>query len=356
VVENEWPPCFQDATDDFVLDSRSGMFYEANSDFFYDPTSKLYYSNKKRSYFSYDADKKRFIPVDSSLDDNTATSNNDSKPSSSTEQDHLMLVPNGAKDMAVAEPQNKGIAIKINTVIPKQQKSEKKKKKRVESAASTNSTEKTPKSSGVAEPANKLQKQHAVNIEKWSERAEEDKYCTPDLPGGSTLAKTTTTGKPICWVCKRKFPSLEKLKLHEEKSTLHKQNMAKQKKSQSGDQPKSPESGNDEMYVDRAKQRRNMYGPDLIFPSAGNTAVLGLSTGVAASNVGTDHDSQLIFENSATNIGQQMLQKLGWESGASLGRGSEQQKQQQAALEQDWERIENLASQNQTSSQYRRRS
>jgi hypothetical protein len=39
-----------------------------------------------------------------------------------------------------------------------------------------------------------------------------------------------------------------------------------------------------------------------------------------------------------------MLQKMGFTAGKSLGRGTEQQQVQQAALAQDWERIEHLAS------------
>lgn len=33
----------------------------------------------------------------------------------------------------------------------------------------------------------------------------------------------------ICYLCQRKFPSEEKLKFHEMKSELHKQNLEKQK-------------------------------------------------------------------------------------------------------------------------------
>ena len=46
-----------------------------------------------------------------------------------------------------------------------------------------------------------------------------------------------------------------------------------------------------------------------------------------------------------SNIGNQMLQKLGWKSGSSLGRGGEgEQARTQSTLVKDWEKIETLAS------------
>jgi hypothetical protein len=49
----QWPPSFETNGSDYVLDNRSGMFYEARSDFFYDPTTKLYYSQKRQAYFRH---------------------------------------------------------------------------------------------------------------------------------------------------------------------------------------------------------------------------------------------------------------------------------------------------------------
>ena len=342
-VDAEWPPCFQDKSEAFVLDSRSGMFYEADSDFFYDPTSKLYYSNKKQCYFSYNTDKKRFIPVESSgADGNVAESKRAGH--APTEQDQLMLVPNGANNILASEPTKKGIAIKLTTAISKQ-KPEKKRKKRSDSTVEPSTSSAAKVAPKLSEPATKLQKQNAANIEKWSVRAGED------APIAATTAKKTkiaSKGKPICWVCKRKFPTMEKLQQHEEKSDLHKENLAKQQdqernKDVSKEKPKEDTGA----YVDRAKQRRNMYGPELVLPPPG---AVGMPTESASVPLVDDDQPPA----GTVNVGHQMLQKLGWKSGAALGRGSEHQKQQQAALAQDWDRIENMAAKNQQSSGSRR--
>ena len=344
-VDVEWPPCFQDKSEAFVLDSRSGMFYDADSDFFYDPTSKLYYSNKKQLYFSYNIDKKRFIPVESSGGDADVA---ESKRTghASTEQDHLMLVPNGANNSLASEPSKKAIAIKLTTVILKQ-KSEKKRKKRSDSTAdpSTSNTTKAAPKQNLSEPATKLQKQNAANIEKWAVRAGED---APLVTTIEKKTKISSKGKPICWVCKRKFPTLEKLQQHEEKSDLHQQNLAKLEEQEKSKQAAKEKARDDAgAYVDRAKQRRNMYGPELVLPPV----AAGMPTAAASPGVEEDPPPPA----GLVNVGHQMLQKLGWKAGAALGRGSEHQKQQEAALAQDWDRIENMAAKNQQSSGSHRR-
>lgn len=150
-----------------------------------------------------------------------------------------------------------------------------------------------------------------------------------------SLPRVTNQGKPICWLCKRKFSSEDKLKLHEEKSQLHKDNLEKEKQ-------KKPEPENvveTGTYVDRAKQRRDLYGPDLVVPSTAPPQVSPISEPM---EVGTDRP----MENPATNIGHQMMEKMGWKAGGTLGRGGEEQQQQQAALAKDWDRIEGIAAQN----------
>ena len=44
--------------------------------------------------------------------------------------------------------------------------------------------------------------------------------------------KTEENVSFICYICQRKFPSEEKLKLHEMKSELHKKNIEKQRQEQ----------------------------------------------------------------------------------------------------------------------------
>ena len=79
----------------------------------------------------------------------------------------------------------------------------------------------------------KAKQQQIVNIGKWNEKQAELKD-TPGNDGATSCeavnatrrkVKTTVKGEPICVLCKRKFPNLAKLRLHEQGSELHKTNL-----------------------------------------------------------------------------------------------------------------------------------
>lgn len=384
--EKTWPPCFQDKSDVFVLDAGSGMFYHSESDFFYDPNSKLYYGNKKQAYFSYNRDTKRFVPIESSSE--TGSSEAPLAPPAGTnaaaqniEQDQFLLVPDARSQSTAVEPPKTAIAIKLKTAIGDSKKKTKKsseKKKNLSASAS-----KMTPGSGADPVVTKLQKQHLTNIEVWSERgkemqkerAAEMKLEQPPTTGKASSGSPSQTpavaktakGKPICLLCKRKFPTIEKLRLHEEKSALHKENLEKQKKMQEDEEQKAKSvATSGPGYVDRAQQRRDMYGPEHVLPpppvmpdTSGPISVTDETSEIAVPATNLMGDS--------SNIGHQMLQKLGWKSDKGLGRAAgasegggegkgaiaggnnreklrQDQQKQQAALAQDWERIECLAS------------
>mmetsp|Transcript_7851 Transcript_7851/g.11300 ORF Transcript_7851/g.11300 Transcript_7851/m.11300 type:complete len:239 (-) Transcript_7851:162-878(-) len=193
------------------------------------------------------------------------------------------------------------------------------------------------------------------------------------------VVKTTKKGLPICVLCKRKFPSIEKLRQHEKLSTLHKTNLEKaaatkgKRKLSSTDSdtvtnqlvPGAAPQQQEQLYRDRAQERRVMHGPE----SGGATS----SMIVVNDAKEEEHRMTEIVrpeDNLGTsNIGNQMLQKLGWKAGNSLGSGGTNidgnNNKEKISLQQeetsggsttlqknvlkDWERIESLASQGQSS-------
>ena len=142
-------------------------------------------------------------------------------------------------------------------------------------------------------------KMYSANMDRWSSR--------------DTVK--TKTGQPICPWCRRKFLDLPHLQRHEEHSAGHKINVAKWKERKDRD------------YRDRAWERRLLHGPE-----APVLAVMEQSA--APAHVVLPRDT--LGEG---NIGNKMLQKLGWKSGNSLGRTGGAPNQ----LEKDWDRIESLA-------------
>ena len=86
---------------------------------------------------------------------------------------------------------------------------------------------------------------------------------------------------------------------------------------------------------DRAMERRILHGPDSDFSHGRELQSIDDSDTVAV-------DPQAIIDES--NIGNKLLQKLGWKSGTNLGRGVDADATC-ADLRRDWERIEHIAKQ-----------
>jgi RNA-binding protein 5/10 len=300
----KWPPPFDTDGAAYVFDAVSGMFYEAMADFFYDPKTKLYYGNKQKVYYTFQPGED---PPFSAL-----------APSEGIEVTALSE-SNGPKPEA-----KKKIAISLKTtVLPG------------ESDSTTRELTKNPKDAKKAKsapPTNRPPKQHAVNMEKWSERGKEIREGS-DAP--TKDPPTTTKGQPICLLCRRKFASVEKLKQHEELSALHKENLQKEKEA---DAEKEQEAMASMEYRDRALERRIMHGPD--------TASLPALPRDLDAPAAREADVVRPEDNlGASNVGNQMLQKMGWKSGASLGRnaGSGVSSAEEGQLVKDWEKIESLA-------------
>jgi OCRE domain len=364
--KREWPPSFDEEGSAFVFDSRCAMFYESESDFFYDPKSKLYYGNKQGLYYHYKPESKSFEAVTSKSEIASQSSATDPEPILTSS------IPGSAGDGGGGK---KSISIKIKTKVLK-------KNDHPDMA-------KTSSSNDVEEP---VRKKHAIDIEKWTARTAELK-AVDTAPATAKMNATTTTttttgnqptnagsaasddavprthkGEPICLLCRRKFLTLEKLKYHVDVSQLHKDNLAKQaSQCESTDAPPSASSDShpppqtvvppistepttSTEYVDRAQQRRNLYGPELGTLAFAAPSSLPPPTEVPggqapAANLlapSASHHDPL----GASSVGHQMLQKLGWTGGTALpgskGARSEaeqrRQEQMHASLQREWDR------------------
>jgi OCRE domain len=320
-VAEEWPPCFDKEGSAFVFDARSAMFYESLSDFFYDPKSKLYYGNRKGSYFRYDNTKvPPFVEVQKIADPSAASS----QDVSHTIMDQVPL--QASKLQGGSESFKPKIAINLKT-------------KKIKSSSSSGNH-----AVAAAAPvvASKSQKEKIANIEKWTEKqaelkqdAHKDASTEPDKP---TEVRMTAKGEPICVVCRRKFPNVEKLRLHERASDLHKQNLLKLKEKESaGNKRNSPEGSPTDAapaYQDRAGKRRMLHGQ-------GTNDVMKRPPRVDLQHYGPAGKGEALDES---HVGHKMLQKMGWkgheEERQPNGRATTNSSDQ---LRKDWDRIESLA-------------
>jgi RNA-binding protein 5/10 len=353
--KTRWPPCFETHGSSFVLDTRSGMFYESTSDFFYDPKSKLYYGNKQSAYFQYDPIKRSFIDLS---ENKSKAAERESPPAASGVELQPAIQPSEVKKTS--------ITIKLKTKLLTSTTASKRKK-------DNGSLKEKPKSV-VPEPV-AVPKQHAINIEKWSERQNEIRQQAEDVKSKlegdeKTKIVATAKGEPICLLCRRRFPNVDKLRHHEEVSTLHKENLAKQA---SLSNEKKQESSNvtstnipspivsSATYIDRAEQRRQLHQLDQTKVSCLRTLNSDVHSIVSADNTLSSNSDRLVETRNGSNstldesnIGHQMLQKLGWKSGNLVGKKSDDNhvriaddngRQAVSAsttsrIEQDWDRIE----------------
>jgi hypothetical protein len=262
------------------------MFYHASSQFFFDPKTKLYYGNKEQTYYVY--------------------CKGEHPPFKKFKQETTANIPQVEQETTV-EPK-KTIAISLKTkVFASSEKNDNKKKK-----------EETPLS--TAQAVSRAKKLHASNIDRWSERGRE-------ISGKGQVVRTKC-GQPVCLLCKRKFTDLQKLERHEDLSEMHKMKLSKY--SNRKNITKETAAAH---FRDRALERRVLHGADSDLPVA---RVLHSEEGHVADVV---HPQHTLDES---NVGNKMLQKLGWKSGTNLGRhaGTESSG---GALQKDWERIEQLA-------------
>lgn len=317
-----WPPCFETHGSSFTFDTRSSMFYENESDFFYDPKSKLYYGNKSQIYYRYDPFATPFFVEVQKIDESKMTV---------ASENEIIHAP-GKPSSTYSKPPTISINIKSKSLKVK-------KKQRTEDIKPDRATP------AVSIPF-RAKKKHETDMEKWSNRQTEKQHDVErpvlgSVPAISSKVTRTANGEPICVLCQRKFPNLEKLKVHERASKLHQENLKKQGLSKRDNEEKQKN------YADRAQQRRNMYGVEsmpvcTVLPAIESTPI---PTQLSATDtLGT------------SNIGNKMLQKLGWKEGNSIGRlvgqGSHHGSQQ-VQLAKEWERIEALADANMAKRPYR---
>uniref|UniRef100_A0A2D4IU38 G-patch domain-containing protein n=1 Tax=Micrurus lemniscatus lemniscatus TaxID=129467 RepID=A0A2D4IU38_MICLE len=125
--------------------------------------------------------------------------------------------------------------------------------------------------------------------------------------------KLTDWKKLACLLCRRQFPNKEALVRHQQLSDLHKQNMDIYRRSRLSEQElEALEMREREMkYRDRAAERREKYGiPEPPEPKRKKAFDAGTVNYEQPTKDGIDH----------SNIGNKMLQAMGWREGSGLGR------------------------------------
>ncbi|XP_026844884.1 RNA-binding protein 5-B-like isoform X1 [Drosophila persimilis] len=128
--------------------------------------------------------------------------------------------------------------------------------------------------------------------------------------------------KLTCLLCKRAFQSLEILQKHLKMSNLHKENLAKlnQGSGASADADPDPDSDAGLSYRDRAKERRLKYGESDPPPPNRSRERFEQEIKTLQTRQKNNASAASALPISSNNVGNRLMQKMGWTEGQGLGR------------------------------------
>lgn len=300
----------------YVYDKTTGYQYDQSTGLYYDPNSNYYWNNIIQKYLYWDHEKSTYMLAPTY----TETMNNQPQVAPGPTS-----APEPEKQKQKTEKQDKvKVAKKIAKDMERWAKTlnQKKETSNIKAMADHNTTS----SSASADIGFSVLEKKSVALASTpffkQELIEE-----PQTPSTTPLVaayggESESSGeednvedlldytKLICNLCKRQLGSAEALTKHAKLSTLHKQNLEARKKK------KSENVKEKIVYRDRAKERRMKYGdPDEPQPSKLKEKYLKsreLELPMATSSVSEPIGSE--------NVGNRLLQKMGWTEGQGLGK------------------------------------
>ncbi|SPP79932.1 blast:RNA-binding protein 5 [Drosophila guanche] len=129
--------------------------------------------------------------------------------------------------------------------------------------------------------------------------------------------------KLTCLLCKRAFQSLEILQKHLKMSNLHKENLAKLNQSSgavAAEADNDPDSDAGLSYRDRAKERRLKYGESDPPPPNRSRERFEQEIKTLQTRQKNNGSAAAALPISSNNVGNRLMQKMGWTEGQGLGR------------------------------------
>ncbi|NXV12633.1 RBM5 protein, partial [Cepphus grylle] len=281
-------------TSTYQYDESSGYYYDPVTGLYYDPNSQYYYNALTQQYLYWDGEKETYMPAAEGITyQQTATTTTTKevkekkeKPKSKTAQQQAAASLNTVyRETAALHPVScdikiKGSGCEQTTLHFRLLKTWSAGQRRGLVAAYSGDSD---------------------NDEDLLERMENEEE------------KLTDWKKMACLLCRRQFPNKDALIRHQQLSDLHKQNMDIYRRSKLSEQElEALELREREMkYRDRAAERREKYGiPEPPEPKRKKVYDAGTVNYEQPTKDGLDN----------SNIGNKMLQAMGWREGSGLGR------------------------------------
>uniref|UniRef100_A0A673Z6X2 RNA binding motif protein 5 n=1 Tax=Salmo trutta TaxID=8032 RepID=A0A673Z6X2_SALTR len=312
-------------TSTYQYDESSGFYFDPQTGLYYDPNTHYYYNSQTQQYLYWDSEKQTYIPA--SAADQTEQSANASAAASNEAKE--------SKERKQEKPKSK-TAQQIAKDMERWAKSLNKQKENFKSSFQPVSQEERKEAAAADAGFTLFEKKVAIlsihdTVQRPEEQAptnsakvglvaaysgdsdpEEGGAAEPEHSGGEQ-DQLTDWKKMACLLCRRQFPNKDGLVRHQQLSDLHKQNLEVHRRSKLSEaELEEQERRETEMkYRDRAAERREKYGiPE---PPAPKKKKFTTHNYEQPTKDGLNSD----------NIGNKMLQAMGWQEGRGLGRNQQ---------------------------------
>ena len=279
----------------YQYDESSGYYYDPVSTLYYDANSQYYFNSKTNKFCYWDARHETFLPAPDSGD-----KREEEKRSNKEKVKTAKKIQKDMEKWAKTLNQRKD-----QTKVASDVKAESGSSSNVKGAEDI-AFSILQRKEDQASPALQGLAGYASDEEEEAKNSSSMSIEEMKLTDWSSLA---------CLLCKRQFKSQDQLSKHNTMSELHTNNLNQWRAQYSEEKGGTPGGGM--QYRDRAKERRNKFGDDdkpvpNRFKEKYLKAMEDSSTGsgdlASAPKIGED------------NVGNKMLQKMGWKDGLGLGK------------------------------------
>ncbi|XP_015248118.1 PREDICTED: RNA-binding protein 5 isoform X1 [Cyprinodon variegatus] len=323
-------------TSTYQYDESSGYYYDPQTGLYYDPNSQYYYNTQTQQYLYWDSEKQTYVPAPGNTnpgqnDKANGSAGGNKEPKEKKEKPKSKTAQQIAKDMERwAKSLNKQKENFKSSFQPISQEDRKE-----AAAADAGYTLFEKKQGGLdrlmQEVARYAEEEElpisSANSSKCGLVAAYSGDSDPEEGGGGAGGETdggdmsqdklTDWKKMACLLCRRQFPNKEGLMRHQQLSDLHKKNLEvlRRSKMSEAELEELERKETEQKYRDRAAERREKYGiPEPPVPKKKK-----FSQPAAAVNYEQPTKDGLTSDN----IGNKMLQAMGWKEGKGLGRNQQ---------------------------------
>ncbi|XP_034949197.1 LOW QUALITY PROTEIN: RNA-binding protein 5-like [Chelonus insularis] len=325
----------------YHYDETSGYYYDPSTGLYYDSNSQYYYNSHTQQFLYWDAESFSYQPAKTNVGvtgvaGTTSSTTITTVDNASTSNDANSSVMGGqetSKDEDSKKKDSKQDKVKVAKKIAKDMERWAKTLNQKKENAKSNWTSESLSNenyqgfgSGAADAGYAILEKKTVASYHEEEDPGNNNGLVAAYGGGSDTDEEiedvqqeerqhTDWIKLACLLCKRQFPSKEALLRHQQLSDLHKQNL-EQWYQVRGLDPNDPQQRNNK-YRDRAKERRAKYGePDPPQPNKLKEKYLKTRTEESV----TPYEEPTRAGIGSDNVGNKLLQKMGWSEGMGLGK------------------------------------